>query len=146
MADNLTKAQRSHCMSRVRNRDTDLELALRSELHRRGLRFRKHIRTLPGTPDVVFTRQRVAVFVDGDFWHGYQFARWSSTIPPFWQQKIAANRARDRRNRQALRRRGWIVIRIWQHEVETDLPRCVERIERALASGSEEAALPATGA
>ena len=68
--DNLTCEQRERCMSTVRNRDTDIERAVRSELHKRGYRFRKHVRALPGTPDIVFVRDRVAVFVDGDFWHG----------------------------------------------------------------------------
>src|SRR5712691_9137944 len=114
MPDNLTPEQRSYCMSRVRNRDTRLEVLVRSELHRRGFRFRKHVKDLPGRPDIVFVREQVAVFVDGDFWHGYGFPRWEHTVSDFWRTKIAINRARDARNFARLRRAGWRVVRLWQ--------------------------------
>jgi DNA mismatch endonuclease (patch repair protein) len=133
MADNLSVSQRSYCMSRVRNRDTNLERILRSAVQRRGLRFRKHARDLPGTPDFVFRNLKVAVFVDGDFWHGYRFPCWQHTVSEFWRAKISLNRRRDRRNFRKLRTNGWQVIRIWQHEIERDLARCVLRIEHALA-------------
>jgi len=134
MADNLTPAQRSLCMSRVRNRDTSLECLIRSELHRRGLRFRKHVKRLPGSPDLVFPRQKIAVLVDGDFWHGWRFPSWQHRVSPFWRQKIDKNRRRDRRNIQALRARGWTVLRVWQHEVERDLESVVRRIQRLVHS------------
>ena len=133
MPDNLSVQQRSYCMSRVKNRDTDLERRLRSALQRRGWRFRKHARDLPGSPDLVFRRQRLAIFIDGDFWHGYQFPKWQHRLSAFWQVKIAVNRSRDQRNFRRLRARGWRVIRIWQHQMERDIERCVLRVERALA-------------
>ena len=132
MTDNLTREQRSHCMSRVRNRDTDLERRLRSELHRRGLRFRKHVANLPGTPDIVFRRYRVAIFVDGDFWHGYRFQTWRGSLSAFWRTKIETNRKRDRRNHRILRRMGWTVVRVWQHEIERDVNKCVRKVIKAL--------------
>jgi DNA mismatch endonuclease, patch repair protein len=128
MPDNLTKDQRSYCMARVRNRDTDLERRLRSELHRRGFRFRKHVRDLPGTPDIVFPSRRIVVFVDGDFWHGYRFPAWRDSVSEFWQAKIEKNRQRDRRNHRALHRMGWTVIRVWQHEIRRDLEACLKKI------------------
>jgi len=131
MGDNLTQRQRSYCMSRVRNRDTDIERAVRSELHKRGYRFRKHIRALPGTPDIVFVKRRVAVFVDGDFWHGYRFPQWRENVSDFWQAKIEKNRRRDRRNFAKLRRKGWRVVRLWKHDIGRDLERCIDRIEAA---------------
>src|SRR5262245_25069068 len=100
MADNLSRAARSYCMSRVRSRDTAPELALRSALHRQGFRFHTHVKDLPGRPDIVLTSARVAVFVDGDFWHGYRFPAWEMTLAPFWRNKIAGNRRRDQRNFQ----------------------------------------------
>jgi len=132
--DNLSRSHRSHCMSRVRNRDTDLEQAVRSALHKRGLRFRKHVRALPGTPDVVFPRHKVAVFIDGDFWHGYRFPKWKHTQSEFWQVKIETNRTRDKRNHAKLRRMGWRVVRLWQHQIERGLDACVERVAEALAT------------
>ena len=130
--DSLTAEQRSYCMSRVRSRDTDLERMVRSELHKRGLRFRKNVRALPGSPDVVFKPARVAVFVDGDFWHGYRFPLWQHTLSDFWRVKIGKNRERDRRNFRKLRRMGWRVIRLWQHQIERDLDACIERVTSAV--------------
>jgi DNA mismatch endonuclease (patch repair protein) len=118
-------------MSRVRNRDTDLERALRSALHRRGMRFRKHVSALPGRPDLVLSRTRLAVFVDGDFWHGYRFPAWEHKLSEFWRQKISLNRRRDVKNFRALRRAGWTVLRLWQHEIERDLAACVARVMSA---------------
>lgn len=119
-------------MSRVKSRDTDIERLVRSELHRHGRRFRKHAKDLPGKPDLVFRSAKVAVFIDGDFWHGYRFPAWAHTVLEFWQDKIEQNRTRDQRNFRKLRQAGWCVIRLWQHEVEGNLKDCVGRIEWAL--------------
>src|SRR5262249_15118302 len=114
MPDNLTKKQRSFCMSRVRVRGTDIERLVRREIRKEGYRFRKNVKALPGTPDLVFQDRRVVVFVDGDFWHGYRFPVWMRKIPVFWRIKIARNRNRDRRNFRRLRKNGWTIIRLWQ--------------------------------
>src|SRR5665811_945464 len=106
VTDNLTPSQRSFCMSRVKGKDTGIERAVRSELHRRGLRFRKHVSSLPGKPDVVFTKARVIVFIDGDFWHGYRFPAWEEKISDFWKTKIGRTRERDAKNHRKLRREG----------------------------------------
>ena len=108
-------------MSRVRTKDTNLELLVCSALRTRGITFAKHVRTLPGSPDLVFVQQRVAVFVDGDFWHGYRLPIWEHKLKPFWRKKLWENRARDQRNFRKLRRSGWHVIRIWQHQLKQDL-------------------------
>jgi DNA mismatch endonuclease (patch repair protein) len=129
-------------MSRVRVRDTDLERLVRAKLRQLGLRFRVQYRALPGRPDIVFVTNRVAVFVDGDFWHGYRFPVWRSSLAEFWQQKIAANRRRDRRNFQRLRRRGWIVVRIWQHSIESDLEVAVGRLLAALQRKQRQNRIP----
>lgn len=123
-------------MSRNRGKDTKLELLVRSELHKRGYRFRKHVKELPGCPDIVFPQAKVAVFIDGDFWHGFRYPAWKSTLSEFWQRKIEANRKRDGSNHRKLRRIGWRVIRLWEHEIENDLDRALGRIVRLL----EEAA------
>jgi DNA mismatch endonuclease (patch repair protein) len=135
--DNLTKLQRSYCMSRVRRKDTLPERVLCSALSKQGFRFQKHVRSVPGTPDIVFPRARVAVFVDGGFWHGYRFPTWRSGISPFWRQKIQSNRLRDRRNFARLRRMGWRVIRVWDHQLRKDVGRIVLVIESALATATQ---------
>lgn len=128
MTDNLNKRQRSYCMSRIKSRDTALETMIRGALFKRGLRFHKHVKELPGKPDIVFPRAKLAVFLDGDFWHGYRFPSWRKTVPPFWRTKIDMNRRRDQRNFAKLRRKGWLVMRIWQHQVTHDMQGCVEKI------------------
>ncbi len=121
MADNLTPQQRSYCMSRIKGKDTGLEIRIRSALHKRGLRFRKNVQDLPGKPDVVFRKAQVAVFVDGDFWHGYRFPSWEDKVSDFWKKKINRNRQRDAANHRKLRNMGWTVIRMWQHDVQKKL-------------------------
>src|SRR6266702_812170 len=132
MVDRHTRAQRSYNMSRIRGFDTSLEVAVRRELRRRGLRFRANVMSLPGRPDVVFPTEKVIVFIDGDFWHGFRYPAWQGRLPSYWRTKIERNRARDLRNFSKLRRRGWRVLRLWEHQVKRDLERCVERILAAL--------------
>lgn len=119
-------------MSRVKGKDTGLETRVRSELHKRGLRFRKHLRELPGKPDIVFTRARVAVFLDGDFWHGYEFSTWQDSVSPFWKSKIAKTIERDRKYDRQIRDMGWTVIRLWQHEIEQDFESSIKHITSAV--------------
>lgn len=122
MTDIVSPQQRSAMMSRIRSSNTKPELALRRALHARGYRFRTHVRGLPGTPDVVFTRRRAAVFVHGCFWHRHGCGK---TYTPksrrdFWEEKFAANVERDKRVREALADEGWRVFVAWQCEIETD--------------------------
>lgn len=133
MVDNMTPEQRRLTMSRIKGRDTKLELVVRKELHKRGYRFRVNAGWLPGKPDIAFTRIKLAVFVDGDFWHGWKFDQWSEKLAPYWRDKIGGNIARDRRHIARLRRDGWSVVRIWEHDIKKDLERCIERIEVKIA-------------
>ena len=128
MADNLTAEQRSYCMSRVKNKDTDIERLVRSELHKRGFRFRKNVRALPGSPDIVFSKIKLAVFIDGDFWHGYRFPDWEHEVSYFWKEKIRKNRERDQNNFKKLKKMDWRVLRIWQHEIKRDQEKCIIKI------------------
>jgi len=137
MPDNLTPKQRSYCMSRIKGKDTRPEMKVRSALHKKGLRFRKHVKDLPGKPDIVFPKDKVAVFIDGDFWHGYRFPAWEDKVSDFWKKKITGNRKRDARNHRKLRSKGWKVIRLWQHEVERDFGACIDRIVESLARSEE---------
>ena len=135
MADNRTPEQRSDMMSRVRSTDTGPELLIRRLVHARGLRYRKHCSWLPGRPDLVFIAARVAVFVDGDYWHGWRFTRWRDKLSTYWREKIERNRKRDRANFRRLREAGWVVIRVWEHQVERKPDECVTRIEAAVRQG-----------
>ena len=122
MTDILTPLERSILMGRIRGGDTKPELFVRRALHALGYRFRVHVRSLPGTPDVVFPRRRKAVFVHGCFWHRHGCGK---TYTPksrkqFWQTKFAANIARDKRAQERLARDGWRVFVAWECEIEAD--------------------------
>ena len=132
MPDHLTPAQRSLAMKRVKLKNGSLEVLVQRELRARGLKFRRHVRTLPGRPDFVFPKQKVAVFVDGDFWHGWRLPAWEHKLSPFWRDKLHANRSRDRRNFRKLGALGWKVIRLWQHDVLRDIAACIQRVRTAL--------------
>jgi DNA mismatch endonuclease (patch repair protein) len=104
-------------MRRMPRRDSTGEVRLRSELQRLGLRFRKHLSGLPGTPDVVFTRARIAVFFDGCFWHCCpDHGVLPKSNRAWWKAKLDGNIARDRRNNEALVELGWLPVRVWEHE------------------------------
>ncbi len=91
MPDHLTREQRFRAMSRVKLKDGSLEKIIQSELRRRGYTFRRHVKGLPGTPDLVLPKKKVAVFIDGDFWHGYDFQKWKGGLSKFWVDKISRN-------------------------------------------------------
>ena len=115
-------------MSKVRNKNTDLEQLVCSKLRRSRIKFKTHVKDLPGTPDIVVTGSKIAVFVDGDFWHGYRFPSWETSVSPFWRSKILKNRNRDLRNFRRIRRMGWRVIRLWQHQLKEDSNFYIEKI------------------
>lgn len=133
MADVMTAAQRSRCMSRIRGRDTKPEVALRSALWRCGLRFRKNSR-LRGKPDIVFPVERLAVFVDGCFWHRCpQHQTKPASNAEFWERKLSENVERDQRINRILDADGWTVLRVWEHEVEDGLKEVARRIRQLVA-------------
>lgn len=116
MPDILTPEARSRHMSRIRGRDTKPELVLRRALHAMGLRYRLHVRALPGTPDMVFPKHRAAVFVHGCFWHGHdcELHRLPGTRTDFWRGKIAGNRSRDDHAMVSLHKAGWRTLTVWE--------------------------------
>src|SRR5579884_201671 len=128
MPDHLTPEQRSRAMKAVKLKNGSLELLVQMELRKMGLRFQRNCKTLCGSPDIVFRSQRVAVFIDGDFWHGWRLPAWEHKLSAFWRLKLYANRKRDQRNFRRLRADGWRVVRLWEHEIRADLNGCVFRI------------------
>jgi DNA mismatch endonuclease, patch repair protein len=125
----------SYAKKMTRSSNTIHERLLRITLWKRGLRYRRNVTTLPGKPDIVFPRERVAVFCDGDFWHGRHWRRLSSkleagTNPSYWTLKISANRSRDRRVARLLKTEGWTVLRIWETDIRRDPERVACIVER----------------
>jgi len=132
MPDPLTTERRSELMARVRTKDTAPELALRRALWSAGIRgWRCHPKTVQGRPDLAWIGRRIAVFVDGAFWHGHPDHYWGQS-GKFWDEKIARNRARDARVNHELGDVGWIVVRFWDFEVEHDVARCVDKLRQHL--------------
>lgn len=132
MADHLTPERRSWNMSRIKGMNTKPEIEVRKCAYRRGLRYRTHIMSLPGRPDMIFSGAGVVVFIDGDFWHGWHFPKWKQRLSPYWKEKIERNIKRDKKNFRKLRTAGWVVVRLWEHEVKKDVEACVDRIVSAL--------------
>lgn len=133
MPDTYPADVRSRVMARVRGRDTGPEIALRRALHAAGVRgWRCHRKDLPGRPDLAFGRARVAVFVDGGFWHGHPTKWWPGRSGPYWDAKIEGNIARDRRADVELESMDWRVLRLWDFEVEKDLDGAVKRVLREI--------------
>jgi len=129
----------SHAMRGNRKHNTQPEVLLHRALSRIGLRFQRHVRDLPGEPDVAFIKAKVAVFCDGDFWHGRNWRSLKMKLAhranaSYWMAKIAANRRRDALNSAALRRRGWTVVRFWETDIMRDPGTAVLKIKNLLAA------------
>jgi DNA mismatch endonuclease, patch repair protein len=145
MADVFTKAKRSDVMSRIRgngNKDTELALIRVFRAHH-FTGWRRH-QPVFGKPDFIFPKHRVAVFVDGCFWHGCpKHSTKPRTNAPFWERKLAANKRRDRLVSQTLRKTGWRVLRIWEHELtEGNRNRCLKRLRRFIEVAKDAAKGP----
>jgi DNA mismatch endonuclease, patch repair protein len=126
--DHLSKLERSKLMSKIRGKNTNIEKAIFALLRKHKIKFTKHYKDLPGTPDIVFVQERLAVFIDGDFWHGYKYSAWESKLTIYWKTKIRRNMLRDRRNFRKLRRMGWKVKRFWGHQVKKDPQKVINEI------------------
>ena len=120
-------------MAKVKQRETAPELALRAGLRHAGLvGYRACHPGLPGKPDVAYTRWKVAIFVDGAFWHGHPSKFPEDKMSDYWKRKIARTRQRDEDATRRLRQEGWQVIRLWDFEVDTDVSACVSRVKNAI--------------
>ena len=135
MSDVFTRAKRSEVMSRIRGHGNKAtELALAKLLRAHGITGWRRRQQHFGKPDFTFARERVVVFVDGCFWHGCpKHLNMPVNNRPFWEKKLSANTARDRLVTRTLRRHGWRVLRIWEHDLPKNPGRCIRRIETLLA-------------
>ncbi len=130
-----TEEQISFNMSRVKNKDSEIELLLRKELWSRGIRYRKNVRKIYGNPDIVFIGLRIAVFCDSEFWHGYNWEERKKDFKShqeFWIPKIERNMARDKEVTEKLESDGWIVLRFWGRKIKKETKECADIIESAL--------------
>ena len=128
MADVMTPMQRSRCMSRIQGKNTSPETSLRKALWATGLRYRIHAK-LPGKPDIVFTKLKVVIFIDGCFWHRCPIhGVMPKSNADFWKAKLKGNVKRDRKTDKTLRKLGWEVMRFWEHQVENELEKVVKEV------------------
>lgn len=136
MADTFSKEKRSEIMAAIHSKNTySTERRLRAGLAFAGISgWRMNAADLTGKPDFVFDEKKIIVFVDGCFWHGCKCKRLSKTHKSFWKNKIETNIARDKRVSRALRRQGWKVVRIKEHELKSSLPKTVKKIRRVISS------------
>lgn len=138
--DTLTKEQRSKCMSHIRSKDTKIEVQLRKALWQRGYRYRKNYKQLPGTPDIVLTKYRIAIFCDSEFWHGRDWDVLKPRLlkgknPDYWIKKIGRNKERDAEVDQKLLFMDWTVIRFWGEEILKNTDQCIQVVEEAIFDG-----------
>jgi DNA mismatch endonuclease (patch repair protein) len=127
-----TKEQRSFNMSQVKSKNTKPEIQMFKILKDKGYKFKKHYRIV-GQPDVAFPDLKIAVFIDGEFWHGKNFPNWKFKMSDFWQKKISSNISRDIRCDRLLRKSGWHVVHLWDKSILRSPEKAVLRIERFIA-------------
>ena len=137
MADVLTPAQRRKNMQHIKNKDTKIEVILRKALWKKGYRYRKNYKEIPGKPDIALTKYKIAIFCDGEFFHGKD---WEILKPrleksnnsQFWINKIHRNRERDEEINKQLLFMGWTVIRFWGTDIQKNLDECIRVIEETI--------------
>lgn len=132
----VTTKERSALMSKIKSKETKPEVSLRKALWAEGLRYRKNYKKLLGNPDIVITTKKIIVFIDGEFWHGYNWTEKKKRLKSnkaFWVAKIERNMQRDAENRAKLEKLGYKVIRFWEHEIKKDLAACVKLVLKLVA-------------
>lgn len=136
-----TTPEVSKRMANVSLKGGKAETALAKALWHEGVRYRKNYRELPGSPDIAITKHKIAVFVDGEFWHGYDWENRKirlKTNRDYWIEKIEENMARDRRNDNHLNEMGWITLHFWEKEVKKQLDGCVEEVMKTIEERQEK--------
>ena len=128
--DDLTPEQRRKNMQNIKSKDTTIEVKLRHAIWHKGIRYRKNLSSLPGKPDIVITKHKIAIFCDSSFWHGKDIESKQpvKTNAEYWDQKIRRNIERDKEVNQKLRSMGWTVIRFWDTDINKHLDQCVNTV------------------
>lgn len=125
--DCMITERRSNNMRAIKGKDTKIEVKLRKALWHQGIRYRKNFKVCGCRPDIVITRYKIAIFCDGDFWHGRKICRFKKNVK-FWTEKIKRNKERDLENTIELRDNGWLVLRFWESDINKNLDDCIIEI------------------
>jgi len=116
-------------MSKIRSKNTKAELIVFRELRKRKIYFQKHYKKAAGSPDIAFPRKKMAIFIDGDFWHGRNFAKDKNRLPKkYWREKIGTNILRDKKKGARLKRKGWKILRLWESDILKDEENALSKI------------------
>ncbi|HAT1956914.1 TPA: DNA mismatch endonuclease Vsr [Legionella pneumophila] len=148
MPDIVEKAKRSEMMSGIRSKNTKPELIVRKELFAKGLRYRLHLKNIPGKPDIIFKKYKAVIFIHGCFWHCHDchLFKWPQTRQDFWHNKILSNKQRDINNRALLEKEGWRVAVVWECALKgkskLDIPILVKELEFWLHSSNQYIEIP----
>lgn len=137
--DKFTKEKRSEIMSKIRSQNTKIELLVFSELRKRKVYFQKHYKRATGNPDIALPSKKKAVFIDGDFWHGYRFSKIKNRLPKkYWLPKIERNIKRDKIIKAKLKKEGWQILRVWEHQIQKNPDKTVDKIVAFLGAKEKE--------
>jgi len=126
-------------MGKIKSTNTQVEVMLRKKLWAKGIRYRKNNKEILGCPDISIKKYKIAIFIDGDFWHGFNWREKKRKIKnnrEYWIKKIEGNMQRDAKINKNLKKQGWCVIRFWEHEVKKDSNRCIEQIYKKISNSS----------
>lgn len=132
--DRFSKKERSVLMSKIKTSGTDIEEYLLKCVKQFWTKehYRKNLKSLPGRPDIVFTKSKIAIFADGDFWHGKDFENWKRKVSPFWKKKITSNLVRDLEQTAELKKRGYKVLRFWGSSIKKNPKIITKKISRLI--------------
>ncbi|MBT4326884.1 MAG: DNA mismatch endonuclease Vsr [Candidatus Nitrosopelagicus sp.] len=128
MTDIFTPEKRSWVMSRIRGSNTKIDLKMKRLLSENRYKFEMYPK-MYGNPDFILKRKKIAIFCDGDFWHGYRYHEKKKPAKKYWKEKIEGNMRRDQRYSRKLRREGWSVLRLWEHDIEKNHEKCMRKIK-----------------
>ena len=130
LVDIFTSEKRSWVMSRIRGKNTKIDLKMKKILSQQHYKFQMYPKMF-GNPDFIIKRKKIAIFCDGDFWHGYKYIERKRPAKKFWREKIEGNMRRDKKVSRKLRREGWSVLRFWEHDIEKRPDFCLRKLARA---------------
>lgn len=138
MPDTVSKKRRSEIMSHIKSKNTNIEVLVRKKLYSLGYRYRVNYKRLPGKPDIVFTKKKIAIFIHGCFWHGHEigcrYSHRSQSRQEYWDNKISKTKQRDIEHSKVLSDSGWTVIVIWECEINLEFEECINKLISMLGS------------
>ena len=135
-----TTEERSMLMSKIRSKNTTPEVLFRKKLWGNGIRFSRKESNMPEKPDIILNKHKIAIFIDGEFWHGYRWEEKKKKLKAnrgYWIPKIEKNILRDRQNNRKLKKAGWKVVRFWEHQIKKDAEKCLQKIKKITGENSK---------